>query len=205
MTNENAQISLRPAAATFEEGRLFARLLDQAQEGYFRAMLGRRAGDVIARAFTRPGHDLSHQHVTFAEQDGRVVGMASGYTAEDHRLFTDEPLRSAAGRFRCRMAVFSRITRRIVRFISSVPDGDFYVRAVAVEPSHRGVGVGTLLVGRLEDTARTAGSARLALDVAAKNRDARRLYERLGMTSESESRKWFGLPDTNLIRMTKPL
>ena len=53
--------------------------------------------------------------------------------------------------------------------------------------------------------ARRAGSTRLALDVAAKNSNARRLYERLGMTAEAESRKWFGLPNTNLIRMTKPL
>ena len=184
---------------------MFARLVDQAQEGYFRAMLGRRAGDVIARAFTRPGHDLSHEYVTFAEQGGQTVGMASGYTAEDHRHFTDEPLRSAAGRRRLRMAAFTLLTRRIVRFIDTVPDGDFYVRAVAVEPAHRGAGIGTLLMGSLEGTARAAGSVRLALDVAAKNRDARRLYERLGMTAEAESRKWFGLPDTNLVRMTKLL
>ncbi len=200
----SARISMRPAAPTVEDGRVFARLLDQAQEGYYRAMLGRRAGDVIARAFTRPGHDLSHQHVRFAEQNGRIVGMASGYTAEAHRRFTDEPLRSAAGR-RLRVAAFTRLTRRMLRFMGAVPDGDFYVRAVAVEPAHRGAGIGTLLMRSLEDNARAAGSARLALDVAAKNRDARKLYERLGMTAEAESRKWFGLPNTNLIRMTKPL
>ncbi len=200
----SARVSLRAADSTVEEGRVFARLLDQAQEGYYRAMLGRRAGDVIARAFTQPGHDLSHQCVTFAEQDGQIVGMASGYTAEDHRRFTDRPLRSAAGR-RLRVAAFIRLTRRMVQFMNAVPDGDFYVRAVAVEPAHRGAGIGTMLISSLEDTARAAGSARLALDVAAKNRHARKLYERLGMAAEAESRKWFGLPNTNLIRMTKPL
>lgn len=205
VSTEDAQVSLRPAAPTFDEGRAFARLVDQAQEGYFRAMFGRRAGDVIARAFTRPSHELSHHYVTFAEQGGRIVGMASGYTSEEHQHFTDGPLRSAAGRRRLRMAVFTRITRRMVRFMGAVPDGDFYVRAVAVEPAHRGAGIGTLLIGSLEGTARAAGSVRLALDVAAKNRDARRLYERLGMIAEAESRKWFGLPNTNLIRMTKPL
>jgi ribosomal protein S18 acetylase RimI-like enzyme len=205
MTTSKAPISLRPAAPTIKDGRVFARLLDEAQEGYFRAMLGRRAGDIIAQAFTQPGHDLSHQYVTLAEQSGRIVGMVSGYTAEAHRHSTDEPLRAAAGRHRHRLAAFTRITRRVVRFIDTIPDGDFYVRALAVEPAHRGTGIGTLLIGSLEDTARAAGSARLALDVAAKNRDARRLYERLGMTAQAESPRWFGLPNTNLIRMSKLL
>ena len=55
------------------------------------------------------------------------------------------------------------------------------------------------------DNARDTGARRLALDVAAKNRDGRRFYERIGMTRESESRRWFGLPNTNVIRMTLPL
>jgi hypothetical protein len=74
MTSEKAPISLRPAAPTVEDGLVFSRLLDQAQEGYFRAMLGRRAGDIIARAFTRPSHDLSYQYVT------NVIGfLVAGY------------------------------------------------------------------------------------------------------------------------------
>lgn len=131
MITEKAEMSLRPAVPTVEEGRVFARLLDQAQEGYFPAMLGSGAGDVVARAFVRPGHDLSHQYVTFAEQGGRIVGTASGYSGEEHRHFTDEPLRSAAGRRRHRMAAFARITRRIVRFIDTVGSGQMTLPGVA--------------------------------------------------------------------------
>ena len=205
MTPETPPISLRPAVPTAEDGLAFARLLDEAQEGYFRAALGRRAADVIARAFTEPDHELSYQHVTLAEQSGQIVGMHSGYTAEAHRHFTDGALRAVAGWRGYRLAAFTRLTRRMVRFMNTLSGGDFYVRALAVEPAHRGTGIGTLLFGSLEDTAHAAGSARLALDVAAKNRRARRLYERLGMTAEAESPRWFGLPNTNLIRMTKSL
>ncbi len=187
MTPETPPISLRPAVPTAEDGLAFARLLDEAQEGYFRAALGRRAADVIARAFTEPDHELSYQHVTLAEQSGQIVGMHSGYTAEAHRHFTDGALRAVAGWRGYRLAAFTRLTRRMVRFMNTLSGGDFYVRALAAEPAH------------------AAGSARLALDVAAKNRRARRLYERLGMTAEAESPRWFGLPNTNLIRMTKSL
>ena len=57
---------------------MFARLLDEAQEGMYRKVLGRQAGNIVARAFTKPGNELSYQYVIFAEQGGRIVGMASG-------------------------------------------------------------------------------------------------------------------------------
>lgn len=143
--------------------------------------------------------------MTFAEQAGRLVGMASGYTSDVHRHFTDEPLKAAAGWRRYRMAAFRRFNRRTLHFMDTIADGDFYLRALAVEPVLRGGGIGTSLMAAIEDRARAAGATRLVLDVAAKNRDARRLYERLGMTVLAESLRWFGLPDTNVVRMTKPL
>jgi ribosomal protein S18 acetylase RimI-like enzyme len=205
MVTGRVPMVLRPATATVEEGLAFARLLEQAQEGMFRIMLGPRAGAIVAGAFARPGHELAYEHVVFAEQGGWIVGMASGYTSEAHRRFTDEPLRAAAGWRRYRMAAFTRFNRRALRFMATLADGDFYLRSLAVEPSRRGGGIGTLLMAAVEDRARDAGARCLALDVAGKNRDARRLYERLGMTVLGESPRWFGLPDTNLIRMTKPL
>lgn len=198
-------VLLRPAAPNLDEGRLFGQLLDVAQESWFRAALGGRASDVIARAYTWPGHEFSYEFVTFAEREGKIVGMGSGYSAEAHRSFTNQLLATAAGWRHYRLIAFSRISRRLLTFIDSIPDGAFYVRALAVDPAHRGAGIGTLLMQSLEDTARAGGSASLSLDVAARNRAARRLYERLGMAAEAESPKWFGLPNTNVMRMTKPL
>ena len=201
----NPTILLRSAVPTLGDGFAFAELLDQAQQGVFRVALGRKANEIVAQAFLERGHDLSYENVTFAERGEQIVGMGSGYTAEAHRHFSGEPLEAAAGWRRYRFAAFAMLGRRLLRFMETIPDGDFYVRALAVDPAHRGAGIGTRLIGSLESTARAAGSTRLALDVAGKNRDGRRLYERLGMTAEAESPKWFGLPNTNAIRMTKPL
>jgi len=198
-----AQVTLRSAEPTVGEGRVFARLLDEAQEGWFRAALGQAAGDLVAEAYLRPNNELSYTHVTFAEHDGRIVGMAAGYSAESHRSFANVLLENTTGWLRLRLRVVVRISRRVLRFIDTIPGGDFYVRALAVDTERRGEGIGTLLLVSLERSAQAAGSRRLALDVAAKNRQARRLYERVGMSPETESRRWFGLPNTNLIRMTK--
>ena len=93
----------------------------------------------------------------------------------------------------------------MTRFMDDIPDRDFYVRAIAVDPDYRNKGVGGLLMNRMIDNAKACGAKRLVLDVAAKNRNGRRFYERIGMTRDSESRRWFGLPNTNVIRITLPL
>ncbi len=98
-------VTLRAANPTFEEGLAFARYLDEAAEGFFRFMLGRRAGHIIATAFAQPDHDLSYQYVTFSECDNVIVGMWSGYTAEPHRRSSLQPLKQAAGRRNLRMRV----------------------------------------------------------------------------------------------------
>lgn len=205
MSLAETQTTLRPARGDIEDGLVYAKLVEQAQQGAYRWMLGPHVQEIVGRAFTEPGHEHSYRNVTFAERAGDVVGMGSGYSSSAHGEFTNEPLETAAGRRRHRMAVFLRLAGRKIRFLDHVPDGDFYVRALAVDQEHRSKGIGTMLLERLEIEATTAGSRRLALDVAAKNSGARRLYERFGMTKEAESPRWFGIPNTNIIRMVKDL
>ena len=85
-------IVLRAANPTFDEGLACARYLDEAAEGFFRFWLGRRAAHIIATAFAQPDHDLSYQNVTFAERDNVIVGMFLGYTAEQHRSSSRQPV-----------------------------------------------------------------------------------------------------------------
>lgn len=203
--NGRMDVSLRPGESTVADGLAFARLLDEAQEGWFRAALGRRAAELVATAYQRTNNELSYENVSFAESEGLVVGMGVGYTAITQRDFNNALMEVSGGWRGYRLKILSRITARVLDFLATIPEGDFYVRALAVDAGHRGRGVGTRLLDCLEQRARTTGSDRLALDVAARNREARQLYERFGMSAEAESRRWFRLPNTNLIRMVKPL
>lgn len=198
-------IVLRAANPTFDEGLVFARYADQAAEGFLRFMLGRRAGRIIATAFTQPDHDLSYQHVTFAEREHVIVGMASGYTAEQHRHSSRQTLERAAGRSNLRMRIVQTLFAPLLRIIDSIADDDFYVHAIAVDKALRGEGVGSVLMDALEERARASGSTRLSLDVSAKNEVARRFYERRGMNVEFQWPKRLAIPGVKLFRMTKAL
>ena len=203
MTSE--PVTVRPAVATIDEGLLFARYLNVAADGAFRALLGRDCDRVIGEAYLSPGHDLSYETAVFAQQSGHIVGMASGYTSQQHEQSSDEPLRRAAGFRMVRMAAFSILGRGMKTFIKTVPDGDYYLLAVAVDDQYRGCGIGSILLDYSEETARAAGCTRIVLDVAENNAGARQLYERRGMNVEATSPSILLVPNTRAHRMVKPL
>jgi ribosomal protein S18 acetylase RimI-like enzyme len=198
------EMLLRPARPEAGEGLLFARYIDEAAEGFFGFMLGPNSEDIIASAFVEPGHTLSYKHVMFAEREGVVVGMSLAYTGAQHRGFSDEPLKRAAGRSALRMRLVRTLLAPLWRILDTVPDGDFYLQGITVEPELRGAGIGSLLMDDVEARAQASGSARLSLDVAAKNKGARKLYGRRGMTESSEWPSSRFLP-TVFVRMTKDL
>lgn len=197
-------LSLRPADPSPTDGRAFAALLDVAADGLFGLLLGSRSDAIIAAAFVEGGHDLSYEHVTFAEIDGATAGMVSAYSAGAHATATDDALDAAAGWRKWRMRGVGLLLGGLLDFIDSVPDGDHYLQAIAVDESFRGHGLGTDLFRHVEDLARSQGARRLSLDVATDNHAARRLYERLGMSVASTSpRSIFG--SMQVERMTKDL
>ena len=73
----------------------------------------------------------------FAERDGEVVGMTSGYTGTQQRGFTEEPLKRAAGRRAFRMKCVGTVLRPLWRILETVAEEDFYLQGIAVEPSPR--------------------------------------------------------------------
>ena len=197
-------IVLRAAKPTFDEGVVFARYLDEAAEGFFRFMLGSRAVQVVAEAYTQSDNNYSFQNVIIAEHDQLIVGMALGFTAEQRRHFSDRPLKQAAGFPALRMRAVSILCAPLLRILTTIADGDFYLLAIAIDKEIRGEGVGSALMDSIEERARASGSTRLSLDVSAKNEGARRLYERRGMSVESEWPKVRFLPRL-FVRMTKTL
>lgn len=198
------RVELRPGRPTLEDATAFARYLDQAAEGFFGFMLGPRSEQIVAKAYLVEGNDFSYPNVTFAEKDGAVVGMVSGYTAETHRRAASDALPNAAG-FNLRFMAIGLMIAPLFRVLDNLDDGDFYILAVAVDPAARGHGIGRVLLDEIESRAAASGARHVALDVSAKNEGAKRLYERRGMSVISRWPKRIPLPGLKLLRMTKPV
>lgn len=179
---------IRRAETTVEDGRVYAGFADQAADGLFRWMLGPRFVEIIARAFVSTGHDQSFEYASFAEDDVDVVGMVSGFSAEQHARSDDGALLSAAGWRVPRLVSTWMVAYPVLRFMDRVPAGDWYLQAVAVDPARRGEQIGTTLLDHAETLARHSGASRLVLDVVSTNDGAARLYERRGMVEEARSR-----------------
>ena len=179
--------TIRPAKRDSQDGDKFARYFDVAADGLMRWMIGKQFVAVIGKAFLESGHDLSHEHVWFAESDGVIAGMVSGYSAEDHKRSKNGPMFRAAGVRAIRIAGAWILARPLFAFMDRLPEGDWYLQGVAVDEAFRGAGLGSLLLDHAEEVAATAGARRLALDVAVENEAAKRLYERRGMTIEATS------------------
>jgi ribosomal protein S18 acetylase RimI-like enzyme len=199
----DSSIILRSANPTFDEGLAFAHYLDEAFEGLFRLMLGQRAAEMVATAYTQRDHDFSYQNTIFAECDKTIVGMATGYTAEQHRRTSTQPLKRAAGNHVLQRAGVTLLSFRL-SLLGTRTDGDFYLQAIAVDEAFRGQGIGAVLLDAIEDRARASGATRLFLDASAKNEGAHRFYERHGMTIESKESALPFMPRF-IIQMTKLL
>jgi ribosomal protein S18 acetylase RimI-like enzyme len=205
MVMDQNSIVLRAANPTFDEGVICGRYLDEVAEGFFHLMLGRRFADIIARAYPQTNHSYSFQNVIYVEFDRRIIGMALGYTAEQHRRFSEQPLKKAAGFRVLRMTMVNILFAPMLRILETIADGEFYLLSMAVDKDFRGEGIGLVLMDFIEDRARASGSTRLSLDVAEKNRGAFQFYEQRGMTIESKWPKRIPLPGLGFYRMTKAL
>ncbi len=198
-------IIIRPARPDLEEGRAYARYLDEAAEGFIRFMFGRDYERIIAEAFIKPDNDYSFENAIAAERDGVIVGMASGFTATQRHSFSAEPLKESAGSAAFRIKLVKLLFAPIMRIVYNIPDSDYYVLAIALDKDARGMGIGTMLLDAMEERGRGIGSARLSLDVAAGNKGARRLYERRGMTVESQWPRRLPVSKITFYRMVKPV
>ena len=75
---------------------------------------------------------------------------------------------------------------RIGMFSCSVAEGDISLSEIQISPAHRGRGIGTSILQKLIDEARTSHSS-LTLQVLLKNQRAILLYEKIGFKTIHES------------------
>ena len=71
---------------------------------------------------------------------------------------------------------------------------EIHINNVAIRPALRGHGMGTALLHHVLEQGRRLGARRATLEVRASNRDAQRLYERLGFSAAGVRRRYYSNP-----------
>lgn len=161
----NREYKIRPAQQS--ESRRIAKFYRMSSDGvadYIWAMLaepGQEILDVGEIRYAREGTDFSYQNCKLVETGNCAVAMLVAFPMHvDHDYVEDDPV----------LKPYSVLEE----------DNSYYICGVAVDPDHRGQGIGTALMAEAENDAQAKGFAKLSLIVFEQNSDAKRLYEKLG-------------------------
>lgn len=198
------EITFRPAADNDDDAMFVSWGFNEATSGMMDLMLGKRREIILADVCRMPGHDMSLEHITIAELNGRSVGMLSGMSAEE----TTDPFfafRKAAGIRFIRFLFFGILGYPLFESMSKHSPGEWYIQALAVRPEARGQGVGSRLLSLAAQKAGARGCGRITLDVSDDNPGGIRLYSRFGFTVERVSSPARLLRGIRAHRMTKPV
>lgn len=177
---------------------------DTAADGIFTAMLGARAQSIVAQASLGKGHSLSLEHVVIAEFDGQPCGWMAAMPAEE-AVDPGNLLARLAGVRALRMAAVYLAGRQLFRAMDTHDPGDYHIQSIAVDPQHRGRGIGHALLERAETDARAIGARGLSLDVDIANDGAERLYRSLGFELVRTTGPARLLGGVSVRRLRKPL
>ncbi|MEM7303054.1 MAG: GNAT family N-acetyltransferase [Pseudomonadota bacterium] len=127
-------------------------------------------------------HTLHYSNWRVAERGGQLLGGLNGYIIQpaDFTMPQSE-------------------TERVIQPLSelkAVSEGNWYTAAVAVLHEEQGKGAGSALLKDVDARSRAIGANAVTLMVGSFNKDARRLYKRLGYT-EVERRDFVTFPGSD--------
>ena len=147
---------------------------------------------------------FSFEHSYFIELNGKIAGMALLYSYEEKKREYSRTfllgLKYLKWHFFAQLSPFLKSER----IMAQITEGDCYLAFIAVYPEFRGRGLGTKLLGVIEEEAKRIGSRRVALDVEISDEGAIKLYKRLGYDIERKA-PIFKIKDKNfeLFNMSK--
>lgn len=153
-------------------------ILKDMELDFLEAFSDEEVKEVVAACFCDPTYRFGYQRGLVAEIDGEIAGAAFGYPAEAESII-DLPLENyfkAQG-----------VSQDIQMFIDGEAFKDeWYLDSIAVSEKYRGYGIGSQLLGALDQLAQRDHKKIIGLNVDQNNPAAKRLYLRQGFTKVGE-------------------
>lgn len=128
--------------------------------------------EILEEAITDPNYRYSYSRGIVEEIDGKVAGVAYGYTDEEEAII-DQPLVPILEKYRLDASTRLFIDKE------TFPN-EWYLDSISVSEDFRGQGIGSRLLEALPKLAKKANRSVIGLSVDEKNPKAKKLYERHG-------------------------
>ena len=144
---------------------------------------------LLKQLFEKNKGVFSHKFSSVAELDGKVVGIEHGYTKNEraiHSLFSSLYIIRQH-----RLGEIAGMLRRnyhLGRFIKKIHPDSYYIAHLAVLQEFHGKGIGTKLLENSFKKAISLRSTSCLLDVSIHNKNAIKLYEKMGFKIFKEIR-----------------
>ncbi|MDP3790889.1 MAG: GNAT family N-acetyltransferase [Candidatus Omnitrophota bacterium] len=170
-----------------EDAHHFSELVALSSPALFLVLFGSKVKRLMEKLFPHKRHYYSFDRSFFIEVDGNTAGMAQLHRFRPRRRekinLTFLLMKYMNWRLPSSVAPLL-MSEKIIRDFSG---RDCYLSNVAVYPEYRSLGLGSKLLGAIEEEVKSAGKNRIVLHADAKNHGAIRLYERLGYRIEEKS------------------
>ena len=144
-----------------------------------------RAKAIITRLFALPGHRFSYEVTQLAIYDGRIIGLMVIYPGKKHGKLDRKLDMLVLKQYRLRGKFALAVRAWPLMWVKEVSRDEFLLGNLAVRSRYRGKGAGSIMLDHVEEVAKKAGYAKVALRVAIENQAARKLYERMGYKTVS--------------------
>ena len=126
--------------------------------------------EILEEAITDPNYRYSYSRGIVEEIDGKVAGVAYGYTDEEESII-DQPLVPILEKYQLDASTRLFIDKE------TFPN-EWYLDSISVSEDFRGQGIGSRLLEALPKLAKKANRSVIGLSGDEKNPKAKKLYER---------------------------
>jgi len=164
------------------------------------------AVDFLNYAFVRKGGEFSFDNQYSLYKQGEMVGLGSIFDAKKAASFTTTDALNILRFYGFKSVPIMKHGLRVERIIELPKQNEIVLAHLAILPSLRGQGLGTLLIDALMKKVDHSSTNKYVLDVSEENPRAKTLYERLGFVTtrkmESSLKNQFSYVPTH-FRMEK--
>jgi ribosomal protein S18 acetylase RimI-like enzyme len=168
------------------DARHFSELVTLSSPTLFPVLFGSKVKKLMKKIFPHRRHYYSFDRSFFIEVDGKTAGMAQLHKLKPRRREKINLALLLLKYMKWHLPTCVAPLLRSEKVIRNFSGKDCYLSNVAVYPEYRSLGLGTKLLGAIEEEAKSIGKNRIVLHADITNHGAIRLYEKLGYKIEEK-------------------